>query len=944
MVPVSESFKQQITLQSPLLNMSDPHGVTAGVLMLGENPMIVASRPIVHTDFSGIPSGVVIMGRYLDPAEVSYLASLTQPSLQFVRVKDPTLPPTLLSELEARGTDDTPVILTSGRTNVSGYALIKDIYGNDALVLQITQPRDIYQQGISTTIEYILIILAICLAFGVAIILIIDQLVLSRLSTLNQQVQTISRGTDASKRVELSDDDEFFHLAGGINQMLETIYTTQQRLLVSETRFRQFTDLIPQIIFELDISGNLTYLNKFGMELTGMTPEDIGPLTRSGTFILPDEQDELLENLKSGSNTQKSSGKVYSLVKKDGTRIKAIISIAPIILNGTLQGFRGSAFDITDRIALEDALSESQKYLKTLLWSIQVGIIVIDADTHIIIDANPAALNIIKMTREELVNSSCHESFCPDEEGRCLITDQGNYLDNVERTLRTGDGRVLSIIKSVVPIMLKGRNCLLETFIDNTARKQIEEELRQSTDLITGILQASPVGVCQLDALGNIIFVNDMFSKITGIPLDQVNGRYWADIFQSEDCSPLLPTIDTACQEMRILKSEIHYIHPDGSKYWLIWQIVPLIDHTNQLTGWLGTFADITERKKVEDALMESEEKYRALIENTPDLLFSADLDGNVTYISPQVNQYGYLEEDIISHPLFNLIHPEERLLIAEKFHIELNKNARFFSTFRLLDKWENIHWFEEKSFLQLNTFGEPIGSYGVLRDVSERRRAEDAIELANKKLNLMNNITRHDILNTVTGLLGCVDMANATDSEDERTLLLQDIKNLSKTIQRQIAFTKEYQEVGVNLPIWQDVGEVLQGILVNFEGSGLRFVIDLEHVEIYADPLLEKVFYNLVDNAIRYGENITTIQFYQVNSDDGFSLICEDDGVGIPVDMKDYIFERGVGKNTGMGLFLSREILGITKIEFHENGIPGKGARFEMYISRGTFRFITEF
>jgi PAS domain S-box-containing protein len=650
----------------------------------------------------------------------------------------------------------------------------------------------------------------------------------------------------------------------------------------------------------------------------------------------------MLKDLKLGSNIKKSSGKVYSLVKKDGTRIKAIVSIAPIIQNCTLQGFRGSAFDITDRIALEDALSESQKYLQTLLWSIQVGIIVIDAETHIIIDANPAALNIIKITREELVNYSCHKRFCLDEEGGCPITDQRNCLDNVEQTLRTGDGSTLSIIKSVVPIMLKGRNCLLETFIDNTARKQIEEELRQSTNLITGILQASPVGVCRLDQRGKIIFINETFSKITGLTLDQVNGRSWADIFQLEGHQFLLDTIGTENRDKRMMNAETRYIHPAGSEYWLFWQAVPLVDCSNKLAGWVGTIADITERKKIEDALKESEEKYRALTENTPDLLFSADLDGNVTYISPQVNQYGYLGEDIIGYPLFNLIHPDERQQIAENFHIELNKNARFFSTFRFLDKWEHIHWFEGRIFLRLNTFGEPVGSYGVLRDGSERKRAEEAIELANKKLNLMNNITRHDILNTVTGLLGCVDMANATDSEDERTLLLLDIRHLSKTIQRQIAFTKEYQEVGVNLPIWQDVGEVLQGILVNFEGSGLRFVIDLEHVEIYADPLLEKVFYNLVDNAIRYGENITTIQFYQVNSDDGFSLICEDDGVGIPRDMKDYIFERGVGKNTGMGLFLSREILGITKIEFHENGIPGKGARFEMYIPRGTFRFVT--
>ena len=102
-------------------------------------------------------------------------------------------------------------------------------------------------------------------------------------------------------------------------------------------------------------------------------------------------------------------------------------------------------------------------------------------------------------------------------------------------------------------------------------------------------------------------------------------------------------------------------------------------------------------------------------------------------------------------------------------------------------------------------------------------------------------------------------------------------------------------------------------------------------------------MFYNLVDNAIRYGEKITTIKFYNLITDNGLSLICEDDGVGIPGDQKENIFERGIGKNTGMGLFLTREILLITGITIEENGQPGHGARFEIIIPNGMFRFVQE-
>ena len=113
-----------------------------------------------------------------------------------------------------------------------------------------------------------------------------------------------------------------------------------------------------------------------------------------------------------------------------------------------------------------------------------------------------------------------------------------------------------------------------------------------------------------------------------------------------------------------------------------------------------------------------------------------------------------------------------------------------------------------------------------------------------------------------------------------------------------------------------------------------------LEDTEIYADPLLEKVFYNLIDNAIRYGETVTAIRFYYQISDKGLALICEDDGVGVPAESKEQIFERGIGRNTGMGLFLTREILLITGITIQENGTYGKGARFELLIPNGAWRF----
>jgi signal transduction histidine kinase len=113
------------------------------------------------------------------------------------------------------------------------------------------------------------------------------------------------------------------------------------------------------------------------------------------------------------------------------------------------------------------------------------------------------------------------------------------------------------------------------------------------------------------------------------------------------------------------------------------------------------------------------------------------------------------------------------------------------------------------------------------------------------------------------------------------------------------------------------------------------------QDLDVFADPLFEKVFYNLIDNALRYGgEGLTAVRISARETDAGLLLACEDDGAGISDEDKKRLFERGYGKNTGFGLFLVREILGITGITIRETSEPGHGARFEMLVPKGMYRF----
>jgi PAS domain S-box-containing protein len=818
-VPVPGSLYEHLRPGMPLMKMDDSRAGTEGILLISEGPMLVASRPVVRTDFSGIPRGVVIMGRYLDAREIERLSLLTNPALQMIRADDAAVPSDILQELQSkeRGRKSASRILSD--TEIAGYCLLDDIYGNEALILQIRQYRDIYQQGVTSTLQYILIVLAAGLFLGVAALFMLDRLVLSRIMDVSRQVSGISTDSDVSRRVMVEGNDEFAGLAAEINRMLDTLDTTRQKREASENRFRELTDLLPQSVFEMDTAGTITYVNKFAVQTFGFSGDDFSQGLNARDVLLPKDHDRMAANLQKIASGQRTTGEIYSLKKKDHSIMRALIYTAPVIHNNTLEGFRGSIIDITDRLRLQDALSENR-------------------------------------------------------------------------------------------------------------------------EMLDGILRASPVGVFRLDAYGHITFTNETFTTITGIPFEEIRGTYWADILPADERQRVLNNLADSIRERKMTGAETWYIHPNGTRYRIYGQTVPLLDEGGVLHGWVGTITDITEQKKIEDALKESEEKYRALTENTPDVLISTDMNGIITYVSPQINKYGYLVEEVMGRSLGFLIHPGDLRRVETNLSREMEKGAQFVSEFRIVDKWGGIYWIEEKSSLRLDLSGKPIGIYGIIRDITERKRVEDAIDIANKKLNLMNQITRHDILNTITGLLGCVDMAHATESLEEKTQLLNDIKDLTRVIQRHITFTREYQEVGVHLPQWQNVDTLLRGVLESFRKSPVSFQVEFEKIEIYADPLLEKVFYNLIDNALRYGATLSEISIYSQISDKGLSLVFEDNGVGVDTKQKMEIFKRGVGKNTGMGLFLTAEILAITGISIEENGVFGTGARFEIRIPNGTWRF----
>jgi PAS domain S-box-containing protein len=370
----------------------------------------------------------------------------------------------------------------------------------------------------------------------------------------------------------------------------------------------------------------------------------------------------------------------------------------------------------------------------------------------------------------------------------------------------------------------------------------------------------------------------------------------------------------------------------------------------------IESFIDITERKRAEEELLENRQRFQGLVETLYDWIWEVDCEGRYTYVSPRIKDIlGYEPEELLGKTPFDIMPVEEAQRVSKIFGLFLADQSSFIAV-------ENITLHKDGHMVIMETNGLPFydtkgnfkGYRGTDRDISARKELEQekeystqelqkfstSLAAANKKLNLLSSITRHDITNQLTVLVGYLRILEKKQSDTSFSEHFKKINTSAQRIVAMLQFTKEYDKIGVNAPVWQDTRTLVDIAAKEAPLGKVLVKNDLPAgAEVFADPLVVKVFYNLMDNAVCYGGKITTIRFSVEELEGDHLLVCEDDGDGVVAGEKEKIFERGVGKNTGLGLALSREILSITGITGRETGEPGKGARFEMTVPKGAWR-----
>ncbi|MBW1896169.1 MAG: response regulator, partial [Deltaproteobacteria bacterium] len=265
--------------------------------------------------------------------------------------------------------------------------------------------------------------------------------------------------------------------------------------------------------------------------------------------------------------------------------------------------------EMTSRMRAEEGLRESEERLRKILDSLQVGAVIIDAETHVVVDANPLALELIGVPKEQVVGQVCHKFICPAEEGRCPVSDLGQTVDKSERVILNAKGETIPVLKTVTSVLLNGRQYLIDSFVDITEQKQNEQALRESGELIRATLESTADGILVVNEKGEVTHTNRRFAQMWRIPDELIEAR---------DDKKLLDYV------LYQLKEPEAFLKKINSLYGLLDQALdtiffkdgrvferfscPLIREGKRTAGRVWSFRDVTEQKQWEKELHTAKE------------------------------------------------------------------------------------------------------------------------------------------------------------------------------------------------------------------------------------------------------------------------------------------------------------------------------------------------
>ncbi len=461
--------------------------------------------------------------------------------------------------------------------------------------------------------------------------------------------------------------------------------------------------------------------------------------------------------------------------------------------------------------------------------------------------------------------------------------------------------------------------------------------LREDNLKYKNLMDSAGAASMRLDRNGKRIHTNQTFEKITGYTLKELKRNNWVSIFDNEYRGKALMLYEKSVvgDEDDRKNDDLVVKSKKGDEYY----VLATIKHIHELELTLISLIDITEKKKTEKMVAVQKERYKKLFQQSIDGIFIHTGDGIILNANAEALRITGMSLQEIKKTSLKSIIPEE---FHDEYEMAIRKELEEGKIFKLetrVDSRTGEHIDLDLRSVMVDRETKVVLS--IVRDITIRKKNEKALEIALKKLNLLSSITRHDILNHIMVAKMNLEFAKEDVSDESVRKYLDKSALAIDTIQHQIEFSRDYQDMGGNPPKWHK----LEYIIDSCTGSQhlpphIKVVKNFRGAEIFADPMFEKVICNLIGNTIMHGGDVNRITIDIEEKEDYFNLIYMDDGEGIPEKDKQKIFRPGYGRNQGFGLYLASEILSITRASIIETGIQYEGACFEIRIPGSDVRY----
>ena len=812
-------------------------------------------------------------------------------------------------------------------------------------------------------------------------------------------IEVKNNGADFYHYKEGEPEVWFLELAQKIRQAISQVERrkqAEQLLLDSEKYISDIIDFLPDATFAIDHSGHVIAWNRAIEEMTGISSRDMlgkGNFEYAIPFYgsrrpilidLIDESDETIAQFYSTQyRTENSLIAETDLPHPKGTRISALVKVCRLYNKaGENIGAIESIRDITELKKTEQKLMDSEERFRGMAERSSDLIIILNkgmSPTYV----SPSAWSIIGYDPEELVGKSAEFAAAtifsksgPEFANGIQKTFLGKSVDNLEMQICKKDGSQIFVSVYVVPVIFDGEiNGAQVSMRDITERKKTEaaiqalmvsmigttgyNSLRKITETISSWLGADCVMIGEIQQDNKTIRILSMLldgQEITeysypvrGTPCEQVMEKgfrlYKDNVSQSFPESKTLSELHIRGYIGTPLRNSEGLIF--GTLCMLFRKPIDNSLYAQDIVEIIAVkaAADI-ERLHIERTLLENQHMLAeamdlaTLVNWEYDVikdLFTFDDRFYAMYGTTAGREGGY--QMTSARYAQEFVHPGDIDVVAQEVNKAISAtNPDFVSQreHRIIRRDGEIRYITVRFGITKDDGGRTIRTHGANQDITDRKKAELALRQANRQINLLSSITRHDILNMVTAILMYLDKMKMDCTDQELCKNFQIIQSATIMIRNQIEFTKVYEDLGIHEPKWQNLPAICSMLR---PPPHITLICNLNEISILADPMLEKAFFNLLDNSIRHGDHVTEIRVSSHPADTDLIVVWEDNGIGIPAEDKEKIFERGFGKNTGLGMFLVREILSLTEISIKETGILGTGARFEINVPKGMYR-----